>query len=226
MKKIMFNDTFGLTQAVLDGRKTMTRRWILQPPYENYDVAFPVPTVAFDEKSPLNGAFCWVNKDNRNKYTKWIRPQWRVGEVVAVAQSYQSVFDEADKKGYWNDEYADFWNTITHNHAGWKNKMFVKAELMPHQIQITDVTLQRLQDISDEDCLKEGVVEDIHHIGGAVIKKYHPSPEHVKAMHKIGWGRVYDTPQEAFAQLIDKVCCKETWDCNPYVFVYEFKLIG
>lgn len=44
MKKIMFNDTFGLTQAVLDGRKTMTRRWIHKPPYKenlcemfNYD---------------------------------------------------------------------------------------------------------------------------------------------------------------------------------------------
>ena len=225
MKKIMFNDTFGLTQAVLDGRKTMTRRTILQPPYKNYDVAFPVPTVAFDEESPLNGAFCWVNKDNRNEYTKWIRPQWRVGEVVAVAQSYKSVFNEADKKGYWDDEYADFRNAITHNHAGWKNKMFVKAELMPHRIQITDVTLQRLQDISDADCLKEGVVEDAHHVGGTVIKKYHPSPEHVKAMHKIGWGIVYDTLQEAFAQLVNKVSGKETWNNNPYVFVYEFKLV-
>lgn len=225
MKKIMFNDTFGLTQAVLDGRKTMTRRWILQPPYKNYDVALSVPTVSLDEESPLYGAFCWVNKDNRDEYTKWIRPQWRVGEVVAVAQSYQSVFNEADKKGYWNDEYADFRNTITHNHAGWNNKMFVKAELMPRRIQITDITLQHLQDITDEDCLKEGVVEDVHHIGGAVMKKYYPAPEYVKAMLEIGWEKVFDTPKEAFAYLIDRVSGKDTWSNNPYVFVYEFKLI-
>lgn len=220
MKKIMFNDTFGLTQAVLDGRKTMTRRTILQPPYENYDVAFPVPTVAFDEESSLNGAFCWVNKDNKDEYTKWIRPQWRVGEVVAVAQRYADVIARISPI---SNPHAYDWMRAT---AGWNNKMFVKAELMPNRIQITDVKLQRLQDISDEDCLKEGVVEDVHHIGGTVMKKYHPSPEYVKAMHEIGWGRVYDTPKEAFAQLIDKVCCKETWDCNPYVFVYEFKLIG
>lgn len=215
MKKIMFNDTFGLTQAVLDGRKTMTRRWIHQPPYKNYDMGFPV----LDEDDPLDGAFCWVNKDNRDEYTKWIRPQWRVGEVVAVAQRYADVIARISPT--FNPHACD-WMRAT---VGWNNKMFVEAERMPHLIQITDVKLQRLQDISDEDCLKEGVVEDVHHVGGTVMKKYYPSPEYVKAMHKIGWGIVYDTPQEAFAQLIDKVCCKETWDCNPYVFVYEFKLI-
>ena len=216
MKKIMFNDTFGLTQAVLDGQKTMTRRWIHQPPYKNYDMGFPV----LDEDDPLDGAFCWVNKDNRDEYTKWIRPQWRVGEVVAVAQQYADVIARISPI---SNPHAYDWLRTT---AGWDNKMFVKAELMPRRIQITDVKLQRLQDISDEDCLKEGVVEDAHHVGGTVMKKYYPAPEYVKAMHKIGWGIVYDTPQEAFAQLIDKVCCKETWDCNPYVFVYEFKLIG
>ena len=149
----------------------------------------------------------------------------RLPERRVVAQSYQSVFNEADKKGYWNDEYADFRNTITHNHAGWNNKMFVKAELMPHRIQITDITLQHLQDITDEDCLKEGVVEDVHHVGGTVMKKYYPSPEYVKAMHKIGWGIVYDTPQLAFENLIDKLSGKGTWNKNPWVFVYEFALI-
>lgn len=215
MKKIMFNDTFGLTQAVLDERKTMTRRWTLQPPYKNYDIGFPV----LDEDVPLDGAFCWVNKDNRDEYTKWIRPQWRVGEVVAVAQQYADVVARISPT---SNPHACDWLRTT---AGWDNKMFVKAELMPHRIQIIDVKLQRLQDISDEDCLKEGVVEDVHYIGGAVMKKYHPSPEHVKAMSEIGWGIVFDTPQEAFAKLIDKVCGKETWEFNPYVFVYEFKLI-
>lgn len=35
----------------------------------------------------------------------------------------------------------------------------------------------------------------------------------------------FDTPREAFAALIDKVSGKGTWESNPYVFVYEFKLI-
>ena len=90
MKKIMFNDKFGLTKVVLEGRKTMTRRMIKQPPYENFDIAFPVPDVAFDEKHPLCGAFCWVNKDNPEEHTDWIRSQYKIGEEVAVAQAYDS----------------------------------------------------------------------------------------------------------------------------------------
>lgn len=38
---------------------------------------------------------------------------------------------------------------------GWDNKMFVRAEHMPHRIRITDIRVERLQDISDEDCLRK-----------------------------------------------------------------------
>ena len=38
--------------------------------------------------------------------------------------------------------------------------MFVKADLMPRHIEFTDRKVERLQDISDEDCLKEGIYED------------------------------------------------------------------
>ena len=39
---------------------------------------------------------------------------------------------------------------------GWNNKMFVRADLMPHRIKITGIKLERLQDISEEDIYKEG----------------------------------------------------------------------
>ena len=70
--------------------------------------------------------------------------RFQVGDVVAIAQSYEAT-------GLF-DVYRAPEGT-----AGWNNKMFVRADLMPHQIEITDVRLQRLQDISDEDCMAEGV---------------------------------------------------------------------
>ena len=212
MKKIMFNDIYGLTQAVLEGRKTMTRRITIQPPYENYEIAYPTPDIAFDENHPLSEAFCWVNKDNREEHTEWARPQWNTGEVVAIAQPYKDIYFENEPSGY-------------PNNAGKTNKMFVRADLMPHRIQITRVQLQQLQDISDEDCLKEGVVEDVLRIGDTCLKKYHPSPAHVKAMKDVGLGVVRDTPKIAFAELIDKVSGGSTWNKNPWVFAYTFKLI-
>ena len=222
MKKIMFNDTFGLTKAVLEGRKTMTRRMIKQPPYESFDIAFPAPAVAFDEKHPLCGAFCWVNKDNPEEHTDWIRPQYKVGEEVAVAQAYTQIFsDEFFTPGQENGLIKE----VEKLSAGCTNKMFVKAELMPHRIRITNVKLRKLRNISDEDCLKEGVVECSKTIGGAEVKKYYPSQRHADAVKEIGWGIVDDSPKAAFARLIDWVSGDGTWGKNPYVLVYEFELV-
>ena len=104
--------------------------------------------------------------------------------------------------------------------------MFVKAELMPHRIRITNVKLQKLRNISDKDCLKEGVVECVRKIGGTEVKKYYPSQRHADAVKEIGWGIVDDTPRTAFARLIDWVLGDGTWANNPYVFVYEFELVN
>ena len=213
MKKIMFNDKFGLTQAVLEGRKTMTRRMAaIQPPYKNSEIAFPV----FEDdgiESPLWMAYCWVNKDNTNEYTEWIKPQYKEGEKVAIAQSYK------DCGGLMEDG-TPRWDFIAKvvgaKNRGWNNKMFVKPELMPNQIRITRLRLQRLQDISDEDCLKEGIYKG--QCGSA-------DTHFMDAYYYKGDIQPYCTPREAFAALIDKVSGKGTWESNPYVFVYEFELV-
>lgn len=79
---------------------------------------------------------------------------------------------------------------------------------------ITDIKVERLQDISDEDCMKEGIEE---HLKG--IQYGFPS--------NIGYIGQYpfSNPREAFSALIDKVSGKGTWECNPFVWAYEFELI-
>ena len=213
MKKIMFNDHFGLTQAVLEGRKTQTRRPMkAQPPYENFDIAFPVFEEECWHAAPLYGAFCWVNKDNPECHTDWIRPQFKDSEVVAVAQSYRDC-------GGLNEQGLPQWEIIAQSvgaiSVGWDNKKFVRADRIPHQIRITNVRIQRLQDISDEDCLKEGLEWD------GVAFQYYVNYKKETA-HKTFLGK---TPREAFAHLIDKISGKGTWESNPYVWVYDFELI-
>lgn len=201
MKKIMFNDQFGLTQAVLEGRKTQTRRPMkARPPYKNFDIAFPVFEEECWHTSPLYGAFCWVNKDNPEEHTEWIKPQFKDGEVVAVAQCY-------------NDFYDDTCNpTLFPEGKGWTNKMFVKPDLMPHQIRITNVRIQRLQDISDEDCLKEGIRKVVNENG-------------IEVQYYVAHDACFENPREAFAHLIDKISGKGTFESNHYVWVYDFELI-
>lgn len=214
MKKIMFSDKYGLTKAVLDGRKTMTRRICkYDRPDESWDIVFPVfESKDYDSEgnliSPLYGAFGWKNKDG--DFTGWNNPLYKVGEVVAIAQSYKDI-------GY-NGEYSWVQDEIHYHRdraAGWDNKMFVKADLMPHHIEITYIKVERLQDISDEDCLKEGIIHAYTDNDG--IKRYHTP--HTKRGYLST-----DIPQQAFEFLINKVSGKGTWESNPFVFAYEFVL--
>ena len=213
MKKIMFNDRYGLTRAVLDGRKTQTRRII---PKDFF-------SLTWDEK---NGTLWYENSmgdfiDVRNsKYALC-----KVGEVVAVAQSYCSIAEELEncknatcaahyeKNVQKASEYLSWMEN-----PGFSNKMFVRADLMPHHIRITDVRVEKLQEISEDCCLKEGIIKKWH---APACKNYYYVPGvEVKSVKD-----VHNTPREAFAHLIDKVSKKGTWERNPYVFVYDFEFV-
>lgn len=180
MKKIMFNDRYGLTQAVIEGRMTMTRRM--------------VPWVLIEQWMEI---VFNAHESEQNFYERKA-PRYKVGEVVAVAQSYNEVVREF---------------TSLALVPGSTNKMFVKAELMPHQIRITGIKCERLQDISDADCLREGI-RYLPKIG----KFYFEDTRQEEGFY-------FDDHREAFASLIDKVSGKGTWDRNPWVVVYEFALV-
>ena len=218
MKKIMFNDKYGLTQAVLEGRKTMTRRVCkYDRPNETYDIVFPVfEPNDYDNDgnivSPLNYAFGW--KNDKGDFTGWNIPKYKVGEVVAIAQSYESL--GMNPEIALNDKDGIGFYSKTKFAPGRKNKMFVRADLIPHHIRITNIKIERLQDISDEDCLKEGIYKG--QCGSA-------DTHFMDAYYYKGDIQPYCTPREAFAALIDKVSGKGTWESNPYVFAYEFELI-
>lgn len=200
----MFNDQYELTKAVLEGRKTQTRIICkYSRPNESYDIVFPIfEPKDYDNKgnntSALNYAFGWRNDEGM--FTGWNKPHYKVGEIVAIAQSYADISIEP----------------FPFCEAGWRNKMSVKADLMPHQIKITNVRIQHLQDISEDDCLAEGVYK-----GQCGSIDTHL----MDAYYYRGNIQPYCTPREAYAALIDKVSGKGTWEHNPWVFVYEFELV-
>lgn len=199
MKKIMFNDRYCLTRAVLDGRKTQTRR--LASPFLP-DAA----RIGYDHFEIVEGRELHC-RTKGSSFIKYNLP-YKVREVVAVAQSYSDC-------GGLNGG-VPLWEAIIEavgaDSKGWDNKMFVQAGLMPHHIRITDVRVERLQDISDEDCLKEGIRKVVNENG--IYVQYYVAHE-----------ACYESPREAFAHLIDKVNGKGTWKENPYVFVYDFELV-
>lgn len=223
MKKIMFNDKFGLTQAVLEGRKTMTRRIIKCPrTFRGEWVAgFNIHRRHSDKK--IVDWPCMYDADEREFDMGEILPKYELGEVVAIAQSYMDV-DRFHRKGK-NAAYLEYLDSILPElklHPGWTNKMFVKADLMPRHIEFTDRKVERLQDISDEDCLKEGIVmQEVISDESPFLYAY---DAFLNGDNKYFASRWFKNPKEAFAVLIDKVSGKGTWEENPFVWVYEFKL--
>ena len=224
MKKIMFNDKYGLTQAVLNGRKTQTRRIITpQPTYkDNCGICWKGYAYGLSLSwDKLEG--CYRNFISGTEYDKSCK-RYRKGEVIAVAQSY----NDCGYKCFHYRDTDEFMYIIKDNKeisicpAGVRNKMFVAPSLMPHQIHITNVRVERLQDISDEDCLKEGITD--MGAGGSLRYSF---TENVKQTtgDPIAFSNNFAAAKEAFAHLINKVSKKGTWESNPYVFVYDFELV-
>lgn len=193
MKKIMFNDQYGLTEAVLDGRKTQTRRIAYKEPFKYYC------NCGFYTEGKDKGKLA-INDGNEIV----AKSTYKIGEVVAVAQRYN---------------YIPFTDEIFIGAGfckGWLNKMFVKSSLMPHQIKITNIRCERLQNISTDDCMKEGIyccyLTWFHN-----LYSYDATND---SKRKKSW---YSTPIEAYKMLSCKLHLH--WDNNPLVFVYDFKLV-
>ena len=179
----MFNDKFCLTQAVLAGQKTMTRRLLR-------------------DNVPLG------NWEETLKHLPY-----KVGDIVAIAQPYKDIIECLPK---YSDAILDEVGMPRKEYkAGWTNKMFVRADLLPHHIRITGVKVERLQEISDDDIIREGVWQFYDNKNLFYVSKnigYAPDVAFLSA-------------REAFWYLIDNISGKGTWESNPWVAAYSFELI-
>lgn len=217
MKKIMFNDRYGLTEAVIAGRKTMTRRIVKVPRRfkgcENTCLEFhkrPNSDIWYD---------CVVCDADGHELGQLPLP-FEVGDVVVVAQRYANddvlTYNAYDGDGQpRKDGYKRHQEML--KSPGYRNKMFVCADLMPHRIRITDLWFERLQDISDEDAMREGIRKSVVEYGDKKIVQWTYFGEKITT-----W---FDSPRAAFAALIDRISGRGTWKSNPWVVAYEFELI-
>lgn len=207
MEKIMFNDRYGLTEAVINGRKTETRR--VEPICELVDGWVELGYTRIEVVKNRKVRF----HDDRNGTYVEEKTRYAIGEIVAVAQSYKDAGVNPDSIVSYKEDGTP---VTAIQSPGWTNKMFTRADLMPHHIRITGIRIDRLHDITDKSCLSEGIepmLVGCEYYVFSIIDK------------EKGCWHDYKTPREAFAALIDRVSGRGTWDRNPYVVVYEFELV-
>ena len=208
MKGICFIEP--LFHRVVKGEKTQTRRMITPQPVDSVE----------------NLMFCGnIVFRTRDEYDEliFINPKYEVGEKVYLKEPYilyQEEYQES-KTSQSGIQYAyKFGNHLSieeitgKSDSKWKNKLFMPESAARHSIEITGVRAERLQDISEEDCFKEGIEEVIWK--GKILKS---------SKYYFNGYESYDTPIEAYAELIDRINGNGIWERNPWVWVYDFKLV-
>ena len=209
MRKINFNNRYGLTRAVVEEYKTKTRR-----------------IATFDEvKEPNTGWLTEQPEAGRLVLCDGVRivakSQYKMNEILAVAQSYKSIHEAMMSGDYGDSKYDAFRCAVVAGTKGWTNKMFVRADLMPYRIKITDIKAEKLQDISDEDCLKEGIFIDENR--KEIDNNIYAYDVHGK--HTCRWW--FPSAMLAFSTLIERpgIGKKGDWSKNPWVFAYTFEIV-
>lgn len=207
IKPILFNTE--MVRAILDGNKTVTRR-IVKPRYRDDESGFQVITNAHA------GEFIRVEKVDENECgifadgtERTVSPPFDICDILWVRETWcdrwlpDGYLKGADRYGYKADSNPTFgyWGKSNETQSDcfekWRPSIHMPKQAARIFLRVTGVRAERLQDISEEQIAKEGVVVGLQHqnyfmdLWNSTIKK----------------------------QDIDRY----GWDANPWVWVIEFE---
>ena len=176
-------------QAIIAGNKTIFREVIKPQPNSN------IKPVKLDY---LCKTWQWATKESRREYP------YQVGQKIFCKES----FVEHDNKILFK---ASHQKLTTHflGSTKWKPAQHMKQEHSRLTLEITEIKVERLGEISEEDAVKEGIP-----LSNEFKDRYY-TPENNYAVPKIAfkrwWNATHKKPEEKF-------------EANPFVWVVDFKI--
>lgn len=200
-----------MVRAVLDGRKTQTRRMLTSRHMELIDLG-----ARAGECYPLESG---QQHQNSQSYYREFCPFGAVGDRLWVREAWQGpLFDEEQLDEFLRDtepfytpkycqyaadggpkpEYCDRDDNIRY---GWRPSIHMPRWASRITLEITGVRVERLQGISEQDAAVEGVIP----AAGGVEK---------------GWEHRFN-----FRELWMGIYGADSWQANPFVWVVEFKRV-
>ena len=207
MKPILFSTP--MVQAILDGRKTMTRRVVKISDCSERHKEFTFASWK-NKKQELyldnEGVCCslcgWGVNNNGNKP---IKPKYQVGDVLWVRETWQNYCLGESNSGFIYKASPELYHWKKES-VIWKPSIFMPKEACRIFLCVTNVRVERLQDISEDDAQKEGV-EPLFDFTDVCPETGNPCSD-------------FKTP---FQDLWNSINGKGAWEANPFVFVYEFQ---
>ena len=215
-------------RAILEGRKTQTRRVIKpQPKF------IGAPNVPFktDDANPKGIINCpYGNVGDR----LWVR------ETVFFETFHQQSDEELERDGF--NPNIGVWVYRADNHdyptitANWTSPMFMPREASRITLEITDIRVDRLQDITEDDALAEGIISNEEYEARASEGNLFPCPSCKGYQVHEAFGYDYgitevdcnccDTQKKRYRIVWDSLNAKRgyPWESNPWVWVVSFKV--
>jgi hypothetical protein len=215
MKPILFNTE--MVKAILDGRKTVTRR-LVKPKYRKDEGGFQVCTnKATGER--------WVEKCDWDEGSfdnpRYVKPPYQSGDVLYVRETvfqavgrtltvsgeteryfvpiFEYLADGNHTKGHWQDERQYYWMSK-------RPAIHMPKEAARLFLRVTSIRVERLWDITEEQALKEGFYK------GMKFSKLGSTAHTARQAFMWWWQRQYDNGLYS-------------WASNPWVWVTEFEQI-
>ncbi|WP_027991978.1 hypothetical protein [Sinorhizobium meliloti] len=217
-----------MVRALLDGRKTQTRR-ILKPQPPEWATFCQQPTMlntlqqwvpsglwaCEDEQSPPRPLRRWpVNADGEHY---WLRPRFSIGDRLYVREHWRtaSVHDKTPPRDLHSKTIVEYVADNDNLTVGkFRQGMHMPRWASRLTLIVTDVRVERLQDISEEDAIAEGIfqLERKAWIGGGPLYGLHE-------------GEGHDTAVGAYNRLWRDINGDGSWAANPWVAAYSFRVI-
>lgn len=216
----------GMVQAILEGRKTQTRRIV------KYPQAYKINELIGWEIKP--------HKDQSELYSFWYGtnytlpafkcPYGQPGDILWVRETFAvigtdqvrdpgsyALIDEVMRYVYKGQKQPHIENLYK-----WKPSIFMPKEAARIWLEITDVRVERLQNISEEDAIAEGIEREGD--GFKAYRKIH-SGRHKGEAHP--WNCVPNrSARTSYEELWESINGEGSWNKNPWVWVIEFKPIN
>lgn len=210
MKPILFNTE--MVRALLDGRKTVTRR-----------VVKPQPEIT--PISTFGGSYRVSIEKNL-----FVKPPYRPGDILYVRETWTTLIGsylyKADQKPGMK------------NPGKWRPSIHMPREAARLFLRVKSVGVERLQSITNEQALFEGVPEDGDYpLESPIYCPVCKGEGLIGAIHPVSLGYMEvdcpncDAPTKRFANLWDSTIKPEDralygWEANPWVWVIEFGRTG
>ena len=201
MKPILFNTE--MVQAILENRKTITRRLIKPQPDSKHQS--PLGYVVGGCKQDHEGYFGW-GIDEYGGHIQYAKPPYNYGDTLYVRETWCNVMKPELEPEYAYFADAKYSEDYDPSEWKWSPSIHMPKEAARLFLRVTSIRVERLWDITEEQALKEGFYK------GMKFSKFGSTAHTARQAFMWWWQRQYDNGLYS-------------WASNPWVWVTEFEPI-